>query len=325
MSDPQTESLCLYAFDVSPDGQVTPVDENALTAPVPGTAAYRWVHLNLAHEDVARTVAALSDEVVARALTLEDTRPRADTHRDGVILNLRGVNLNPESDPEDMVSIRMWVTEKLIVSTRRRRLMAVVSLRQALEEGHGPKTTAEFVTDLAAGLTERMDKVIIDLADDVDDLEDQSLTETGNLRMALTELRQTTIMLRRYISPQREALGRFALIEQDILSEQSIISLRESNDRVTRFVEELDAIRERAAILHDQLTDRRAEELNQHMMVLSVVAAIFLPLGFLTGLLGINVGGIPMADSPFGFLTVCVLTVLIAIALLWLFRRLKWI
>lgn len=319
------EPLCLYAFDVDSDGKAQPVDPDDLTGPVPRGVAYRWVHLNLHHADVAVTVAALSDMVVARALTLADTRPRADAHDGGVLLNMRGVNLNPGSEPEDMVSIRMWVTPRLIVSTRVRRLMAITAIREALEAGEGPASVSAFVTQLADGLTERMDKVVLDLADEVDDLEDQSLDGGHEMRGDVAELRRTTIMLRRYIAPQREVLSRLGSLGTKIFDEDGRISLRESTDRITRIVEELDAVRERAAILYDQIADRRAEQMNRHMMVLSVVAAVFLPLGFLTGLLGINVGGIPMADSPYGFAVVVGLSALIGGGLVWFFRRLDWI
>ncbi len=90
---------------------------------------------------------------------------------------------------------------------------------------------------------------------------------------------------------------------------------------MTRLGEELDAIRDRAQVVHDQIMDNRAEIMNRQMLVLSVVAAVFLPLGLITGLLGINVGGIPLASDPSGFWVVCGLLVAVCGFQLWLFRR----
>jgi len=72
--------------------------------------------------------------------------------------------------------------------------------------------------------------------------------------------------------------------------------LRETADTITRYVEDLDALRERAAVTHEELTTRLADRMNRTMSVLSLVAAVFLPLSFVTGLLGINVGGIRADD-----------------------------
>ena len=64
--------------------------------------------------------------------------------------------------------------------------------------------------------------------------------------------------------------------------------------------------------------------MNKTMYILSIVAGIFLPLGLLTGLLGINVGGIPGTENPWAFAIFCVLLLIIAGGQIWLFKRKKW-
>ena len=61
------------------------------------------------------------------------------------------------------------------------------------------------------------------------------------------------------------------------------------------------------------------------MLILAVVAAVFLPLGLLTGLLGINVGGIPGAQTDWAFWAVCGLLGVATVFNLWLYRRMKLI
>ena len=63
----------------------------------------------------------------------------------------------------------------------------------------------------------------------------------------------------------------------------------------------LDSLREIAQIVKDELSNLLSDRINKNMYILSVITAIFLPLGFLTGLLGVNVGGIPVSDNPHGF------------------------
>ena len=83
----------------------------------------------------------------------------------------------------------------------------------------------------------------------------------------------------------------------------------------------LDAIRDRAQVVQDQVMDTRAEQMNKQMLLLSVVAAIFLPLGFITGLLGINVGGMPGADNPAAFWIVSGGILVLSAVLIWIFWR----
>ncbi|HBF99444.1 MAG TPA: zinc transporter ZntB, partial [Alphaproteobacteria bacterium] len=93
----------------------------------------------------------------------------------------------------------------------------------------------------------------------------------------------------------------------------------------TRFVEDLDAVRERSQIIQDELTTALSDKLNRNLYLLSIVAAIFLPLGFLTGLLGINVGGIPGTESPYAFGIFSAILVLIVGLQVVIFRKLHWI
>ncbi len=309
----------IYAYDFAPDGAATPCAD--IDGPPPPGSAYRWVHFDLAEPGVTDWIAGQTDALVADALTRQDTRPRAAVEEDGLIVILRGVNLNPDADPEDMVSLRLWVSERLVISTRIRKLMAVTSLAETMAAGRGPESPGALVAVLAGGLTQRMAPVMTGLADQAADLEERSVDRHAGLRGELAGLRRTVIALRRYVAPQREALARLYQGAHPLFDADARSSLRETADQITRLVEELDAVRDRSAILNDQLADARAEEMNRAMLLLSVVAAIFLPLGFVTGLLGINVGGLPGASWPLAFTVVCLICAGLAGALALVFRR----
>ena len=89
--------------------------------------------------------------------------------------------------------------------------------------------------------------------------------------------------------------------------------------------EELEAIRERAALIHEELTDRRAELIDSRSLLISIAALIFLPVTFVTGLLGMNVAGIPFSQEPWAFWGVVGFCVLIAALVLGWFVRASWI
>jgi zinc transporter len=287
-----------------------------------------WIHLQRDSETARRWLENESglDALVVESLLAESTRPRCAPFGAGVMLFLRGVNLNPGADPEDMVSIRLWVAPTRIISVRNRRLLSVNDLRAALERGDGPRTTGEFVAQLAGHLVSRVSSIIADVDEEVDRLQDEVLVSNERmLRTELTRLRREIIALRRYLAPQRDALGRLGHLKPEWLNDMDALQVREEADRVIRLVEDLDAARERAAVTQEELNNRIAEQMNLRMYVLSVVAAIFLPLGFLTGLFGINVGGIPLAEDPFGFFEIVVFLVLITALQVGLFRWRRWL
>ena len=88
--------------------------------------------------------------------------------------------------------------------------------------------------------------------------------------------------------------------------------------------EELEAIRERAALMHEALTDLRAEQLDQRSLVISMAAMVFLPLTFLTGLYGMNVKGLPYAEEPWAFDAIAGACALIAAAIVIWFVQRHW-
>jgi len=266
------------------------------------------------------------DPLAADALLTEETRPRAVTLKDGLLIALRGVNQNPDSDPEDMVSIRLWIDDDRIISTRKRDLLSTQDILAQLENGTGPSNSAEFLVALTDRLVWRMSDTINLLEDRAGELESHALSEGHEtLRFDLATLRRQTITLRRYLAPQREALNRLMVEKVSWLSETHRLEIRETSDRLVRHIEDIDAVRERAAITHEELLSRISEQLNERMYVLSIIAAIFLPLGFFTGLLGINVGGIPGADNPNAFLVFVALLVGIIALQLILFKLKKWL
>lgn len=289
---------------------------------------FLWIHLDRANETARRWLATESGlgQLACEALLAEDTRPRSAEFENGLIVILRGVNLNPGADPEDMVSIRLWIDRDRVISVRLRRLMAVVDICERLEAGAGPCGPADFLVDLAARLVERMGPVIDDFEDEADDVENAVLVSVGHaLRGRLGELRRRVIALRRYIAPQRDVMARLVAERVPWLDDLHRMRLRETADRITRYVEDLDAVRDRAAVTQDELSSRLGEQMNRNMYVLAIVAGVFLPLGLLTGLLGINVGGIPGADTPWAFAAVAAGLGILGAIELWALRRFGWI
>jgi len=287
-----------------------------------------WLHFQRISADQQPWLRETSglDPLVVDSLLAEETRPRSLPLREGVLLNLRGVNLNPGQDPEDMISLRLWIESGLVVSVRLRRLLAVQDTIAEIDHGRVPKEPMELVAKLALRMTERMESTIHDLSETIDALEDDVLTSNFVAERAeLAKLRRQAITLRRYIAPQKDALTALLLQQSDAVSPRTQNFLREAVDRVTRFVEDLEAVRDRASIVAEHLADRRAEAMNRHSFVLTIVAAIFLPLGLITGLLGINVGGIPGAQWSYAFLLVTVILILLGLGLLGLFAKLGWL
>lgn len=307
-------------------GGARPIGWGEIKAWVPEDGTL-WLHFNYADEQTREWIEKESglDGVSSEVLLSEETRPRTTMMDDAALLALRGVNMNPGSNPEDMVSIRVWVEKDRIISTRKRKLLSVSDIVDSLKKNRGPKTTGDLIAELAYRMTARMEDTIEQIEDRVAQLE-ESIVEGGShaIRRELSAIRREAIMLRRYLAPQREAMQKLSSERPSWLSEHNNLGLREASDKLIRYIEDLDSARDRASVTQEELVNRLSEQMNSRMYVLSVIAAIFLPLGFLTGLLGINVGGLPGTENNLAFLIFVIFLVAVVILQVIFFKKKNW-
>ncbi|MCR9193396.1 MAG: zinc transporter ZntB [Hyphomonas sp.] len=288
----------------------------------------RWFHLDRLADGTRgwlEDVCGLDPSVVA-ILLQEDTRPRAARYGEGVLLNLRGANLNPGAKPTDMISIRIWATDDLVITTRAHPIRAIDDLADAYKAGAPPASHGDLVTFIADRLTFRLEPIVASLEDEADQLEEDWLDQnTPAPKLKLAKFRRAALSLRRYIAPQKEALSALVREAGPFLSESAKLRLRDVQDVTTRLAEDLDLARERAVVIQEQIVEQRSEAMNQRLFVLAIISAIFLPLGFFTGLFGVNIGGMPGVDSPFAFALFCFALGVVTAGLLYLFRKADWL
>ena len=317
--------LRAYLLDGQGSGTALSLDHIAKADRAKGLV---WIHLDGNDPEVSHC---LEDEIssldpfIIGALLEEESRPRMTQIGNGALLVLRGVNLNENEDPEDMVSICLWVEEARVIMVSRTRIRAAGDIEERLLAGAGPRDTGHFLSILCERLFARMEPILVALDERADDIEEQVLEENNlDLRGAITDVRIQAIMFRRYMAPQRDAIDNLRMADFEWLNKTHRRHLQEVYNHLIRYVEDLDAIRERAQIVKDEITHVQADRLNKHMYILSMIAAIFMPLGFLTGLLGINVAGIPGAGSGYAFWVFVGMLSVIVLTQLLVFKWLKW-
>ncbi len=321
---PEHGLICAYDLDRQGGGV-------ALTwAQISGSVAansLRWIHVDFSQRegsDWLREQSGISESVI-EAMLQEDIRPRSLQTAKGILTVLRGVNLNAGSDVEDMVSVRVWLEKDRIISARRRRVMSMQQIQQDVRAGNGPVSPGDFLARLIDNLGDRIADVIESIDETIEVAEaNQVSNRLQCYRGEFGNLRRKTAHIRRYLAPQREALDRLSRMQSEILSPADLSCYLEETNRLTLFIEELDLSRERAMVAQEEMLSSLAHDQNSKIYLLSMVAAVFLPLTFLTGLMGMNVAGLPGAEDPWSFTILVVLMLAIGSGILLLFRWKKW-
>jgi len=260
------------------------------------------------------------------AINADETEPRFTRFDGADVLILRGVNLNENRRPEDMVSLRVAVMEDRVESVALQRVRAVEDTAELAREAGDRVRPGMIVGELVTRLTVRVKDSLVHLNRQLADLEDILEAPGPNpTAQELSQLRRQSIWLHRFSVPQADALEAVLNAHPDWLSESDLIDLRENWHATRRNVAALEAIRDHSRLIQDRIDQATAEASQRATYILTIIAGIFLPLNLVAALLGANVGGVPWSEDGNGFTYLLAGSAVVTVVQLWILRRLKWI
>ena len=308
------------AFRFAADGSA---QELTVDKPIENEAdGWLWLHFNL------------TDARACRFLRADPTFPTAA--RDLLIASDEHQQLNASSDclygvlpdlvceldsiTEEIGFLHFAMTERLIVSGRRRALSAVQVMRSALRNGLKVATPTALLETIISSMIDSMDRFSDDIAGKLDRIEERILADDmSEGRQMLGRIRRTTVRLHRQLVILRSLIQR---LELDLCQK---LSLRIATARLRQRLDWLDteivSLRDRAHLLQEEVTVKTAEQTNRNLHVLAVVTTLFMPASLIAGILGMNVGGLPFVQSADGFLWAMGILVASSVVVLWLLKR----
>lgn len=265
-------------------------------------------------------------EAVLNAALAEDTRPRFQKiDNDTFVLILRGVNLNEGHAPDDMLSLRVLFYKNSLLTLCKRSFKAINSVRQDLQQGIGPNSPLALLLTIIANLHLRIDEVIDEAESSIEELLEDANHLNRQRQQKLTQMHRRLLKLNRFLKPQPLALTELCNYKMAFLDDENLsLHFQNQRDVIFRLVENIEALIDQAWMLRELVQQALAETMNQNTYRLSVIAGVFLPLGFVTGLLGVNVGGIPGTNSTMAFAILCVALLMLGLVEFFLLRRLRF-
>ena len=308
-----------FAMVMSPTGDIANLSWEAIDRWKPADG-FLWIHLERDDAKVAQWLLERSglEPWVAEALVAEESRPRVEDVDDALLVVLRGVNRNVSENDGQLVPLHLWVDASLCISLRDKdhNLEALHDLRMAILSGKGPRSPGALLARIAEKVVDHVGDFITELEEELSELEDTISRDVRfpDARSKVNELRRNVVSLRRYLSPQRDALYRLRHDDATWLDYDAKMHLREVNDKLNRHLDDLDEMRQRSTLLHEELGAKVAEQTNRNIFVMSIVSVILLPMTFVTGYFGMNTGGLPFnAEVTDGTLMATLLIVAVGI------------
>ncbi|EJL6394218.1 zinc transporter ZntB [Vibrio navarrensis] len=282
--------------------------------------AGHWYHCERHHPDIRHWL--IDNQVplsTINHLLADETRPSFHRYDDeSFMLILRGVNMNENATPEDMLSVRILYFNGCLISTRKISSKAISEIRETLTQHKGPQTLGDLLLAIIDGLTGKMQSYLQTIEDQIERFE-LDTEQIGDV----IEVQKSLLSVKRFIRPQQYAIADFAMSELNLLQNKTLL-INYALSNITRINETIDFYLDELQLLKEQIQQLREDKISRNSYLFTLIASIFLPTSFLTGLLGINIGGIPGVESPVAFMWFCLGLVVIFAAEVLLLKRLKF-
>ena len=288
-------------------------------------AGFIWLHFNLANAATEKWLHAHVDlsQGFHEALHDGSRSTRVELDDDKLVAVVNDVHYDFAFDPADISTLWLSVAPRLVVSVRMKPLRSIDRLRDAVNRGATLRSTVELLVHLMHDQGDVLVSIVRGATARVDGIEDHLLSgRLGKRRADLGALRRLLVRLQRLLAPEPAALFRLLQKPPAWISEEDRQDLRQSTEEFNLALSDMAVLQERIKLLQEEIEGRVAEQNSRSLFVLTIVTVLALPINIIAGLLGMNVGGVPLAEHEHGFwIVVAIIATFTVIAGGWAFRK----
>ncbi len=287
-----------------------------------------WVDVDVSDEagtNWLSTQSGLSEEVKSQLLH-PGKFSRRENFEQGLLVNMCAMNPASDAKGDDVITVGLFLEQSRVISVRSRKIVAIEEVRSHVKAGTGPRTPLGFLAFALVCIKKRLEPLITRVSEETGELEASVLEDDVDARVeAVNALRREVFRVRRYVSPFQNILKLIVSDPTIDTSDEESRALDGAAELLTRYLNALEDCRERTLLLHDLIEARTSQTMARATYNLTIIATVFLPLSFVTGLLGMNVAGIPEEHSPWGFWIVVGALIVLAIGSWAWLRWKKWL
>jgi len=301
----------VWGYLLAPDAAPRELDSAATAAWLASaheqTNSFMWLHFSLSNTAAVRWLRAHLElpDAFYESLQENAVSTRLEQEGEDLVAVILDVLFDSAVDSSTISSVSMCISPRLLVSARLRPLRSVDRLRAALKAGHRFRSSAELLAQLLREQAGVLVDILRQSTARVDAIEDKLLAnQITTSRRELGSLRRVLVRLQRLLAPEPAALFRLLNRPPGWIADADLQELRQAAEEFAAAVADSSALAERVKLLQEEFTALTNEQTNKTLFVLTVVTVLALPINLVAGLLGMNVGGIPLAGHEHGFLVV---------------------
>ncbi|WP_392562574.1 zinc transporter ZntB [Orbus sturtevantii] len=285
-----------------------------------------WLHLDFTNSQTIDWMRSteLLPELVKEELLKPNQIAKEIRFDSGILVVLKGVNITSNAFPDPIVTFRFYITDNLIISTRHQQIDAIALLKENLDKGIGPVDVADWLIQISQLISDQVNSSFDNVHNNIIRLEDNALNQRAFSYKEIGRVRKQLIVLRRLLSPQRDIFVRISTERISWIDDNDRQHLHDISNQQNHYIGDIDSCLLRLGSLMEQISGFLAESINKRIYLMTLVTLIFMPITFLTSLLGVNLAGIPFSDAKWAFGAFALIIIAICIgSIIWLKSK-KW-
>lgn len=286
---------------------------------------FLWLHFALSNTGTARWLRAQWQlpESVMHTILGEEASPRLELTEGLVVAVVKDVVFDFSYGVSEIATLYAVLGPRFLLTLRGKQLRTVERLRLAVRSGESFRSSTELLIQLLRHQAEVLEGIQRETTAKVDLMEDTVLANrVVPARSELATLRRVLVRLQRLLAPEPAALYRLLNRPPAWMVEADLGDLRQAVEEFSVVLSDLHQLNERIKLLQEELAVRETEKTNQSLFTLTLVTVLAVPFNVVGAIFGMNVGGIPLHESPFGFISIVALVFAVtAVAFLWFRRR----
>jgi magnesium transporter len=296
------------------------------------TQTVTWININGLHNtEYIKEVGRIFD---LHPLVLEDIlntgqRPRVEEYDDYIFVGLKMIRFDTSSDMVVNEQLSMVLGDTFLLTFQEQPGDVFEPVRERIRRQKSKirvSGTDYLAYALMDTLVDNYIAVIEQMGEKIEDLEEEILTSHDNRVMEKINLFKREInYLRKSIRPSREAIFKIVRLENLLIKENTLPFFKDLEDLINKAAEAIETYRD---LLTDHLNIYNsvvANRMNDIMKILTIFAAIFIPLTFVAGIYGTNFEYLPELHYKYSYFVFWIVLILMAAGLLYYFKRKKWL
>lgn len=285
---------------------------------------FLWLHFARSNTGTGRWLRAhgnLPDEVLQTVFG-EESSSRLEQNEGLVVAVIKDVVYDFSFGVSEISSLYAILSPRYLITIRGKQLRTVELLRQAVRAGESFRSSTEVLARLLGHQVEVLEGIQRETTQKVDAIEDKLLDDRRlSPRSELATLRRVLVRLQRLLAPEPAALFRLVNHPPTWMTPDDTSDLRQAVEEFSTVLSDINQLNERIKLIQEELAVREAERTNRTLFTLTLVTVLAVPFNVVGALFGMNVGGIPSSDDPWGFWWIVGLVGAVTLAAFLFFRR----